>query len=107
MAWESVMRTVDLPVLAQHCARCIAFDAAHDLDAALVEFADPVGRQRTFIERGQFFHILRAGADQQPVDAGPDGGAVALAARLRGGGGVIGDSTSFRRGLCRRCWANM
>jgi hypothetical protein len=77
-------RPANLRVVLEHLAGGVAVDVAGDLDAAPREFADPVGRQRAFVELGQRFHVLTAGADQQAVDAGPDGRAVALAAGLRG-----------------------
>ena len=64
----------------------VAPDVAADRDAAPGELADPVGWQRAFVELAQFHHVLAARADQQLVDAGPDRGAVALAAWLGAGG---------------------
>src|SRR3546814_8212090 len=80
---RSIALPAALAVGAQHGSRIVAVDVAHDLDAPLVQLADPVRRQRAFVEFGQLHHVLCAGADQQAVDAGPDRGAVALAARLR------------------------
>ena len=70
-------------VSAQHCAGGIALDVAHHFDAAAVEFANPVRGQRTLVEFGQGHHVLSARADQQPINAGPNGGTVALATGLR------------------------
>ena len=49
----------------------------------LLQFADPVGRQRAFVELAQFDHVAGARADQHFVDAGPEARAVAHGARLR------------------------
>ena len=65
---------------------CIAQDVAAHADVAAFQFADPVRRQRAFVEFGEFLDILGARADQQFVDACPHARAVALAARLRAGG---------------------
>src|SRR5690606_39206056 len=85
LAGSSITPAV-LAIRTQHRARVVAVDVAHDLDPALFQLADPVGRQRALVEFGQLHHVLRACADQQAVDAGPDRGAVALAARLGGRG---------------------
>src|SRR5690606_17500777 len=83
--WASVVRPAELPVVGQHFAGLLAQHVTADLDSPAFEFADPVGRQRAFVELGQGLHVLAAGTDQQVVDAGPETGAVALAARLRRG----------------------
>src|SRR6187399_2756751 len=67
----------------KHAARFFAQDVAANRDAARLEFADPVDRQRALVELGQFFDVGGASADQQFVDAGPERRAVALAAGLR------------------------
>ena len=82
-ARRSVDVAAGLAIGAQHRARGIALHVARHGDAAAFEFADPVRRQRAFVELGELLHVFAARADQQAVDAGPDGRAVALAARLR------------------------
>ena len=63
-------------------ARRFAQDIARDRDAACFQLANPICRQRTFVEFGELFHILRTCADQQFVDPGPHRRTVALAAGL-------------------------
>src|SRR3546814_4279474 len=82
---RSIALPAALAVGAQHGPRIVAVDVAHDLDAPLVQLADPARRPRAFVEFGPLPHVLCAGADQPAVDAGPDRGAVALQAWMRGG----------------------
>ena len=57
------------------------------LRARIIEIAvRELFRQRSLVELREFFHVRRTRADQQFVDAGPYGRAIALAARLRAGG---------------------